>query len=599
MEEKHSTPLLRESWPYDVTEHGLFASRATRDGIERKRIANFAAWITAERIVDNGAERQKFMDIEAEVRGRRVRFTVPVAAFTGMNWPIEHIGVDAVVEPGFGNKERVRAAIQYLSDAVPQHNTYAHTGWRQFESHGWCYLHPGGAISAAGPLSGIDVKLPEALAHYCLPQSWTSEELRAAMRASLQVLDIASDRVTVPLLGATYRAALGGADFSLHLAGRTGSGKSELAALSQQHFGPSMTSRRLPGAWFSTANHLEALAFATKDAVFVIDEFVLEGSAANRATLQQTFARLIRGVGNGAGRGRANKDGTPCAGHPPRGLIISTGEEIPSGQSLRSRMLVMQVEPDMIGGGDLRVLTSLQETALSGQYATAMAGFIRWLATDFETRQRDFAAEVASRRQSAPPSAHARTMNIGLQLGAIWQFIAQFAVECGAINEVEAVRIMRRADEALALIGEEQVGIQAASDPVQRFCELLSGAVASGRAHIADPNGQSPANPAAMGWRNVGINWQPLGYCIGWEDGSGGLFLEPEASFAAAQAMGDATGDRLGVGGWMLRKLLHERGLLLTVETESGKTHRTIRRTIDGRRRRVLHMSNLLNLPED
>ena len=129
----------------------IFAARATRDGIERKRIANFAAWITAERIVDDGAERQKFMDIEAEVRGRRVRFTVPVAAFTAMNWPIEHIGADAVVEPGFGNKERVRAAIQYLSDVVPLHNTYAHTGWRQFQNNGWCYLHPGGAISAAGP----------------------------------------------------------------------------------------------------------------------------------------------------------------------------------------------------------------------------------------------------------------------------------------------------------------------------------------------------------------------------------------------------------------------------------------------------------------
>ncbi|MEJ2229300.1 MAG: DUF927 domain-containing protein [Alphaproteobacteria bacterium] len=599
MDDNHSTPLLRESWPYDVTEHGLFASRATRDGIERKRIANFAAWIAAERIIDDGAERQKFMDIEAEIRGRRVHFTIPVAAFAAMNWPIEHIGVDAVVEPGFGNKEQVRAAIQYLSGAVSRHHTYAHTGWRKFDAHGWCYLHPNGAISAAGPISGIDVKLPEALVHYSLPQSWTREELQAAMRASLQLLDIAPDRVTVPLLGATYRAALGGADFSLHLAGHTGSGKSELAALSQQHYGPSMTSRRLPGAWFSTANHLEALAFATKDAVFVIDEFVIEGSAANRANLQQTFARLVRGVGNGAGRGRADKYGRPRSGQPPRGMIISTGEEIPSGQSLRARMLVIQVERNMICGGDLRALTPLQEAALSGQYATAMAGFIHWFANDFEARQQEFATEVAIRRKKAPPGAHARTMNIGLQLGAIWQFIAQFALECGAINEVEAVRYMRRADDAIALIGEEQVGIQAASDPAQRFCELLSSVVASGRAHIADPNGQAPTNPAAMGWRKVGINWQPLGFCIGWEDGSGGLFLEPEASFAAVQAMGDATDDRLGGGGWMLRKLLHERGLLLTVETEAGKTHRTIRRTIDGRRRRVLHVPNLLNIPED
>jgi hypothetical protein len=188
------------------------------------------------------------MDIEAEIRGRSTRFTIPVGAFAAMNWPIEHIGVEAVIEPGLGTKEKARAAIQYLSGPVPQHHTYAHTGWRKFDEYGWCYLHPGGAIGAEGPIATMDVSMPGALAHYRLPMAWTPEELKAAMRASLQILDVAPDRITVLLLGASYRAVFGGADFSLHLAGRTGSGKSELAALAQQHFGPEMTARRLPGA---------------------------------------------------------------------------------------------------------------------------------------------------------------------------------------------------------------------------------------------------------------------------------------------------------------------------------------------------------------
>jgi hypothetical protein len=446
----------------------------------------------------------------------------------------------------------------------------------------------------------MDVSMPSALAHYRLPAAWTAEELTAAMRASLQILDLAPDRVTVPLLGATYRAVFGSADFSLHLAGRTGSGKSELAALAQQHFGPEMTARCLPGAWFSTANQLEGLAFAAKDAVFVIDEFVPEGTAADRARLQQAASRLLRGAGNGAGRGRAGKDGLPRAARPPRALLISTGEEIPAGQSLRARTLVIEVSRTSIGGGDLRALKPHQQAAVSGLYATAMAGFIHWLAAGFEVRREAFAAQVHAHRETLGAIAgHGRTASIGAQLAAIWRFIAEFAVACGTTDANEAAAIMRRADAALAMIGEEQAAIQAASDPVERFRELLNGAVASGRAHIASSDDRAPATPAAMGWRKAGMDWLPQGHCIGWEDGAGGLFLEPEAALAAVRAMGEAADDRIGVSGIMLRKALHERGLLLGVETADGKTHLAVRRTIGGRRRRVLHVPNLLSLPDE
>ena len=65
------------------------------------------------------------------------------------------------------------------------------------------------------------------------------------------------------------------------------------------------------------------------------------------------------------------------------------------------------------------------------------------------------------------------------------------------------------------------------------------------------------------------------------------------------RAMGEAADDRIGVSGIMLRKALHERGLLLGVETADGKTHLAVRRTIGGRRRRVLHVPNLLIPPDE
>ena len=347
--------------------------------------------------------------------------------------------------------------------------------------------------------------MPGALAHYALQMASTSEELATAVRSSLALLELAPDRISVPLLGATYRAALGNADFSPHLSGFTGTGKSEIAALMQQHFGPEMHAKRLPGSWSSTANQLEGLAFSAKDALFVIDDFVPQGSVMDRARLNQAADRVLRGVGNSAGRGRAGPDGKPRPAKPPRALVISTGEEIPGGQSLRARLLVIEVTKGAIGHGDLRKLLSHQEAAISGKYAQAMAGFIQWLARDLDERRREFDAELKTRRhQMVATASHARTGDIGAQLATSWQFITRFAVECGAISEEEALRYLDRADKAIALVVSEQGDIQSTVDPIERFRALLNGVVASGRAHIASREGGEPSSPEAYGWRKLG-----------------------------------------------------------------------------------------------
>ena len=55
----------------------------------------------------------------------------------------------------------------------------------------------------------------------------------------------------------------------MFLAGRTGTFKTTLAALCQQHFGADMDAGCLPANFASTANALESLAFAAKDALIV------------------------------------------------------------------------------------------------------------------------------------------------------------------------------------------------------------------------------------------------------------------------------------------------------------------------------------------
>src|SRR6202035_4468445 len=119
-------------------------------------------------------------------------------------------------------------------------------------------------LGATGAVSGVETSLPAALAPFILPASPTRAELKGAIRASLAVLDLAPDRVTVPTLGAAWRSILGAAAFSLFVCGATGASKTALASLLQQHFAQGFAANPLPGSLMSTANFNEVLTFIAK-----------------------------------------------------------------------------------------------------------------------------------------------------------------------------------------------------------------------------------------------------------------------------------------------------------------------------------------------
>src|SRR5262249_10356019 len=157
---------------------------------------------------------------------------------------------------------------------------FAHLGWRRINER-WYYLHADGALSAAGVEPDISVSVPAALERFKLPEPPKGEELRQAVHASLRFLSVAPASVTFPLYAALGRSVLGQTAVSVHLSGPTGQGKSELAALTQQHFGSGLDARHLPASWSSTGNSLEGLAFAAKDCLLTVDDFAPNGSTAD------------------------------------------------------------------------------------------------------------------------------------------------------------------------------------------------------------------------------------------------------------------------------------------------------------------------------
>jgi hypothetical protein len=394
------------------------------------------------------------------------------------------------------------------------------------------------------------------------------------------------------LLGATYRAVLASSDFSLHLVGPTGAGKTELAALAQQHLGASFDARRLPGAWSSTGNSLESLAFHAKDALLVVDDFAPSGSPQDVARFHREADRFLRAQGNTSGRGRLGPDGTLRAVRQPRGLTLSTGEDVPRGQSLRARLFAVEVGPNGVNWDEL---TRAQEHARDGHLALAMAGYLRWLAPRYGEVHQTLRATVDAIRTGLQGRGHRRTSTIEANLLLGITLVLAYAAEVGAITPAEREPLWEEAKAAIAEAAETQAEHQRAAEPTSRFLDLLRSAVTSGEAHLGARGGGEPPNPAAWGWRarersygdQAGVEWQPMGKRVGWVDGDD-LYLDQEAAHRAAQAAAGPGGESLTVGPQVLARRLKEKGLL--VETDPDGRHLGVRENIEGVRRRVLHL---------
>jgi Domain of unknown function (DUF3854)/Domain of unknown function (DUF927) len=572
---------------YEETEHGMVWHKRTDHGDSiAVQLTNFSARIATDITEDDGAERRRIFEIEGGIGGRSSTFQVPAPQFDSLGWVAEQLGAMAIVEPGVG-RGRVGVAIQTLSGEVPERTVYAHTGWVEIDGS-WVYLHGGGAITAQGLNPDLTVALPDELNPFRLPDP--SGDLAAAFRASLALLELAPPEIVWPVLAAPYRAALGGCDFGVHLAGPTGHGKTELAARANQHFGAGFDSRNLPASWHSTANALEGILFAAKDSLVVIDDFAPGGTAIDVSRSHRDADRVYRAAGNQLGRSRMRADASLRPPKIPRCLPLGTGEDVPRGESLQARLLVVHVPPEAV---EFEILTAMQSAGADGAFALAMAGYLRWLAPDYgEIRDRLRGEAADLRTELASQGEHRRTPAIvaGLLIGV--RYMLDFGQEIGTITPKRAATLFAEARRALLQAVAVQRQTQQSSEPAKRFVSLIGAALVSGRAHVSRRYGGTPKPADHWGWREVARGedeaWEPRGDRIGWLDDDD-LYLEPEASLAVAQRLARDEGEPLAVTAPTLHRRLNERGYLVDTELDTRGTF-TVRKVIDERRRAVLHL---------
>jgi len=257
--------------PYSDTEAGIIWHKSRDQHI---RITNFKARIIGDVSRDDGVEVTRHYEIAATLGERPYQFEIGANQFRNVaGWVAEKLGAGAIVEPGTAMEARVRHAIQTLSgEGITEKHIYAHTGWREIDGQ-MRFLHSGGTLGKGGHCVDIEVDLPDQLSRYELIEPEDKESLQKAVRRSLLLMTLAPPRVMAAALGAVYRAPIGSSDITVGLYGGTGHGKTEMAALLQQHYGPGMDARNLPLEWESTANVIEDVLSAGKDVLVVVDEY--------------------------------------------------------------------------------------------------------------------------------------------------------------------------------------------------------------------------------------------------------------------------------------------------------------------------------------
>ena len=353
--------------------------------------------------------------------------------------------------------------------------------------------------------------------------------MRTAVNASVESLGVADERITRPLHSAAFRAPLNEAqrcDTAIALYGKSGSLKSAVVAVAQSHFGD-FDYNSLPLSWESTANSLEGDLFHAKDIFVTIDDFVPKAELYD--DMHRKAERIFRSIGNGSSRGRLRQDLSARPDRPCRALVVTTGEDLPRGESVQARLVAIHVERKDVNIGQLTKMQAQQH--LLSQSMRAYVEWVRPRMTQFKTEVKKKYQEF---RQSFNVVGHLRAPSAMAHLLVGAYYFAEFAKDVGVMTDAEAKAHVETTRAALLANALEQVRATELSDPAKRFMDVLR-AMYARRAIALKPVGQT-LTPFTDGGTPV----------VGWKDDHF-AYIEPGKIREIVNTHLTATNERLAI----------------------------------------------------
>jgi hypothetical protein len=445
---------------------------------------------------------------------------------------------------------------------------YTHLGWEQVDGTP-VYLSSGVAIDANGINDDVCVEAPSALRGFKLPPP--PDNPVPAIRAVLELLNVAPDHVMIPLLGAVFRAPIGGVDWSLALSGHTGVRKSTLAALAQAFWMPSARYDNLPCSFMGTANSIADLEFLAADTLLVVDEYTPRGSDGEQARYSAAAERVLRGASNHSSRTRMRPDGTLRPDRPPKSLVVITGEEDIEGESLRARTVMVDIEP-----GDVPVSNTLnvcQKQAQVGTYTSMMASWILYIASRTPTEIRQ---QIDSMPRFGWSTGHDRSSRNLDDVAHVWLLWLDWVTRFNAIEGSERVTLFDRVVDAIDHLAAVQKQHVSEASISERFIRLLTSALNAGVVGIT-PLGTITPNMA--GWTEAIERGKTS---VGWISDRE-IWIDPGTAIAVAKEQARKEGQPLAATHRSIAADLHRARLFLDVDPSQY----SVRRRVFGRRVRV------------
>ncbi|TFG93241.1 MAG: DUF927 domain-containing protein [Candidatus Atribacteria bacterium] len=554
---------------YFVDEEGYTCRLTQKEGYPIPvKLANIVARIGKQIIEDDGLDEKWFYQISGKKKDLSLPLIeVPASYFSSMNWLCKW-GAGVIIEPGSSSKDFLRHEIQVNSCPSTEH-VYTHTGWRKKDDT-WIYLTASGAIGD----EKIKVKLPKELERYALPLEPLNE--KEAITASLEFIDIGKQSITIPLLSNVYLSSLTSLikpmpNFVPYLYGPTGTFKTTIAFAGLSHFGEFEADKL--SSFEDTANSLEKRAFILKDVLMLLDDFHPSSRYADAQIKEGIAQRIIRSSSNRTGRSRLNADSTEKGRYEPHGILMITGEEMPSVQSTLARVLLIP-----IGNGDIekeKLTTSQQKSTLLPH---AMSSFIHWVRNDIDNIQKQFPKEFQKLRQKAVQTETLDHLKLCEQV-AFQQYainlITDWAEQKNAMSKMEVNDLREKAWEVFIENAENlQVRLKL-EDPVEQLQEIVMTLLFQGKIALKEKD----TTASTMYANYLGdADSELLGY---YDDEH--VYFMPTALWNSVQKFCSSDGRHFPVKSNTLYRMMRDKGLLFTRGKENTTTER-----ICGESRRLL-----------
>ena len=553
---------------YIIQDGRICRLKQTRDGPKEVPLCNFTAKVTEDLLKDNGIEATRTFKITGKLgSGANLPpIEVSSASFNSLNWVTGEWGMKAVIAAGQSNKDHLREAIQLQSHDALQRIIYTHTGWREINGE-MAFLSGSGAIGAPG----VEVELEPPLQQYRLVEP--TGDPAEAIRASYEFLYTGALEVTLPLWALMYLAPLSDIlepAFTLWLVGPSGSFKSTLTALALSHFG-NFDDLHLPASWRDTANHLEKLLFLAKDIPLVIDDWAPGQDTAKARELEVKAEYVIRAQGNRQGRGRLRADTSGRPSYIPRGLLITSGEQLPSGHSHTARICSIELE---YGAVAVENLTTAQDQR--HLYSMAMAHYISWLKANWPELKQELPARWRDLRNEARKlEHHPRLPGVIASLYVALEVFGRFSVALHMHTENEIRSLCDAGWKILCALATSQADRVDEERPGTRFLEVLSALYDQGKAVLWSKDDEAPRLPI------------PGTYPIGWSgpEGEEYVYLNAPVAYAAVHEFSQRAGMPFTFKPQAVWKDLKRLGL---TQCQDGRP--TWVANIYGKRRRVVKM---------